>query len=85
MWVRDGTGVLIRSLLWFGFTLQAGPVSGAADQNQPAARGGLPGPHLPAQPGVPGGQAVEGEPGQGQPEGMSDNQQHRLEVLMQVA
>lgn len=58
---------------------QVGPVSGAADQDQQAARGGVPGPHLPAQPGVPGGQAVEGEPGQGQPEGQSlDRETRRL-------
>ena len=52
-------------------------MSGAADQDQPSARGGLPGPHLPAQPGVPGGEAVEGEPGQGQPEGVCESLERR--------
>ena len=57
-------------------------MSGAPDQNQQAPRGRLLGTYLPAQPGVPGGEAVEGEPSQGQPEGMSLDQIHDpLEVL----
>lgn len=43
---------------------------GASDQNKQTTGGCLPGSHLPAQPGVPCGQIVEGEFRQSQPEGL---------------